>query len=37
MSNVHDKLTKTFLADGIEKVVATWHGRKVFHTTKFFQ
>lgn len=29
MSNVKDKLTKTLLAEGIEKVVATWHGRKI--------
>ena len=35
MSNVHDKLTKTFLADGIEKVIATWHGRKVFREIKY--
>jgi len=31
MSNVGDKLTKTLLADGVEKVVAEWHGRKVQH------
>ena len=37
MSNVHDKLTKTFLADGIEKVIATWHGRKVFRAIKYLQ
>ena len=29
MSNVQDKLTKTLLAEGIEKIVAEWHGRKV--------
>ena len=30
MSNVKDKLTKTLLADGIEKIIAEWHGRKVW-------
>lgn len=29
MSNVEDKLTKTLLADGVEKIVAEWHGRKI--------
>eukprot|EP00111_Clytia_hemisphaerica_P020632 TCONS_00060812-protein len=29
MSNVQDKLTQTLLADGVEKVVAEWHGHKI--------
>lgn len=29
MSNVEDKLSKSLLAEGVEKVVAEWHGRKV--------
>lgn len=29
LSNVKDKLTKTLLADGVEKIVCDWYGRKV--------
>lgn len=29
MSNVKDKLTKTLLADGVEKIVCDWYGRKI--------
>ena len=29
MSNVKDKLTQTLLADGVQKIVAEWHGHKV--------